>query len=137
MLNIQKTPKVQKYNQLSLWKRMTLVTALLFSGGSLATLVPGQAAYAHSSRPHTSHDTGHKGRREAIKLLFICKAGKGGKGGSATRKGSGAMGGPGGNCIINVPIFLMIQHNKYQEISISSPKANHKGGHRSNHSTSH
>ncbi len=123
MLNLQRTPEVQKYNQLSLWKRMTLVTAILFSGGSLATLVPSQAAYAHSNRSNTSHHAGHKGRREVTKLLVVCKAGNGGKGGSATRKSNGAMGGAGGNCIINVPIFLTIQNNKHQKISTSSPEA--------------
>lgn len=131
MLDLQKTPEVQKYNQLSLWKRMTLVTAILFSGGSLAILVPSQAAYAHSNRQNTSHHTRHKERKESIKLLFICKAGNGGKGGSATKKSSGAAGGAGGNCIINVPVFLTIQNNKHQKTSTSSHEANHNGGQRS------
>jgi hypothetical protein len=127
----KKTPKIQKYKQLSLWKRMTLVTTILFSGGSFATLVPSQAAYAHSNRSNTSHHTGHKGRKESIKLLVVCKAGNGGKGGSATRKSNGAAGGAGGNCIINVPISLTIQNNKHQKISTSSPETNHNRGQRS------
>jgi hypothetical protein len=82
-------------------------------------LVPNPAVYAHSSRPSMHHHTGHKGSStltKNIKLLIVCKAGNGGKGGSATRKSSGATGGSGGNCIITVPIkvFLTIQqHNAH------------------------
>ena len=101
-----------KYNQIPLWKRMTLVTAMLFSGGSTAALVPSQAAYANSNRPHTHHQTrqGHSTRTRSgsIKLLIICKTGNGGKGGSAISKSSGATGGSGGNCIINVPINVFL-----------------------------
>jgi len=117
MLHQQAMTGRQKHIQLALWKRITLVTAMLFSGGALVRLTPGQAAYAHSNRASTHHYAGHKGRStrtESIKLLIICKAGNGGKGGSATRKSSGATGGPGGNCMVTVPIkvFLTIQqHN--------------------------
>jgi hypothetical protein len=118
MLKQKETARIQKYNQLSLCKRMTLVTAMLLSGGSLATLVPSQAAYAHSNKPNTHHYTGgHKGHSTPTaspKLLIVCQSGNGGQGGSATKKSSGASGGPGGNCMITVPInvFLTIQHNK-------------------------
>jgi len=120
----------QKYNQLPLWKRMTLLTAILSSGGSLATLVPSQATYAHSSKSNTVHPTEHsrhKTPKESVKLLVVCKAGHGGKGGSATRKSSGAAGGAGGNCVVNVPInvFLMGQNNKNQTTSTPSPEASH------------
>jgi hypothetical protein len=108
----------QKSFQMPSWKRVTLVAAMLFSGGSLAGFVPSQVAYAHSNGPTTHHHSGYKERStqtRSLKLLIVCKAGNGGKGGSATRKSSGATGGSGGNCIITVPIkvFLTIQHNAH------------------------
>ncbi len=126
MLNLRKTTGDQKHNQLPLWRRMTVVTAILFSGGSLATLVPSQAVYAHSNRSNTSHHTRDKERKENINLLIICKAGNGGKGGSATKKSNGATGGAGGSCNINLPIsiFLTNQNNKPQKTPTSSTAAN-------------
>lgn len=93
---------------------------MLFSGGSFATLVPSQAAYAHNNSPNTHHHTGRKGdniQKQSIKLVVVCKAGNGGQGGSATRKSSGATGGSGGNCIITVPInvFVTIQDNEHHK----------------------
>jgi len=116
MLKQQVMTASQKYAQLPLWKRTTLVTAILFSGSSFATFIPSQAAYASSNKSNTYNHTGHKGqstRTESTKLLIVCKTGNGGKGGSASRKSNGANGGTGGNCIVNVPIkvFLTIQHN--------------------------
>jgi len=111
MLKQQMMTCSQKYTQLPLWKRMTLVTAILFSGSSLAALVPSQAAFAHSSKPNTSHHTGHKGqstRTKTIKLLIVCKAGNGGRGGSATKKSNGASGGSGGSCIVSIPIKQVV-----------------------------
>jgi hypothetical protein len=124
MLQQQKIIASQKYH-LPAWQRMTLVTALLFSGGSLATLVPSQAVYAHNNRSHAHHHTKHEGSNahtDPVKVLIVCKTGNGGKGGSATEKSSGATGGAGGNCIINVPIkvFLTIQQNKYHKPSVQS-----------------
>ena len=117
MLKQQVMTGSQTYNQLPLWKRMTLVTALFFSGGSLAVLPPSQAAYAHSNRSNTHHsikqEHSTQTRNKSIKLLILCQAGNGGKGGLTTRKSSGAEGGSGGNCNITVPItlFLTIPHN--------------------------
>lgn len=105
----------QKYAQLPLWKRMTLVTAILFSGSSLAALAPSQVAFARSGKPNTSHHGGHKGqstRTKSIKLIIICKTGNGGKGGSAMKKSSGANGGSGGNCIVSVPITQVVTIQK-------------------------
>jgi hypothetical protein len=121
MLKKQSMIGSQKSFQISSWKRMALVAAMLFSGGSLAGFVPSQMVYAHSNGPTTHRHSGHKGRStqtRSLKLLFICKAGNGGKGGSATKKSSGAAGGSGGNCIITVPIkvFLTIQqHNEHHK----------------------
>ena len=105
----------QQYSQFPLSKRVTLITALLCSGGLLTTLVPSQATYAHSSSPSASHHTTHKEYGESVKLLVVCKAGNGGKGGSATRSSSGAAGGAGGNCIITIPpnVILTIQDNDH------------------------
>jgi hypothetical protein len=73
----------QEYIQLSVWKRLILIASMLFAG-SLAVLVPSQAAYAQSgwSQP-----------------LFICRAGRGGNGGIADNGSSGANGTSGGDCV--------------------------------------
>src|SRR5690349_2047477 len=116
MLKRQKETRIQKYHRFQIWKQAALIIAMLFSGTSLATLVPSQAAYAHSSRLKTHHYTNNKGHgsdTKSIRLLIVCHAGNGGQGGSATSKSSGATGGPGGGCNITVPIkvFVKIQHN--------------------------
>lgn len=120
MLKQRKTAESHKYNRFPLWKQMALVIAILFSGGALTTLVPSQAAYAHSNRSNIHHHTGHKGRnirKESIKLLIVCQAGNGGQGGAAMKKSSGANGGAGGSCNITVPIkvFLTIQRDKHHK----------------------
>ena len=139
MLKQQGATANQKSNQLPLWKRMTVVTAILFSGGSLATLVPGQAVYAHNNRSNTSHHIRGKERKENINLIIRCKAGNGGKGGLSTKKSNGAAGGAGGNCNITIPlnIFLAKQNNKGQKTSASSPEANHDGSQRPDNSTAY
>ena len=111
MLKQQAMTGSQKYNQLALWKRMTLVTAMLFSGGPLAVLAPSQAAYASSHKPNTHHHIKHKRLNiregsETTKLFIICITGNAGQGGSATQESSGANGGSGGNCFINVAAAL-------------------------------
>jgi hypothetical protein len=119
MLKRQKKISIHKHHRFQVWKQTALIIALLFSGTSLATLVPSQAAYAHSSRSKMPHHSSHSSHKEhgpdtkAIKLLIVCKAGNGGKGGTAMHKSSGAVGGAGGNCNITVPIkvFVKIQHN--------------------------
>lgn len=135
MLKQQQTMGNQAYHRFHLWKQMALITAMLISGGSLATLVPSQAAYAHS-KPNTHH-TSHKGRSthtKSIKMLIVCQAGNGGQGGSATNKSSGATGGAGGSCNITIPInvFVTIQNNTYQKTSTSSSGANEDGDQKSN-----
>ena len=112
MLKQQETTGDQKYNQLPLWKRMTVVTAILFSGGSLVTLVPNQVTYAHSSRSDAFHHHKHdrnKTQRETVNLFITCKSGNGGKGGLAKRKSNGASGGAGGSCNINIPIDIFLE----------------------------
>lgn len=74
----------QKYIQLSAWKRLILIAGMFFPGGSLAALIPSQAANAQSgwSQPP-----------------FICRAGRGGNGGLADNQSSGANGATGGDCV--------------------------------------
>jgi len=57
---------------------------MLLPGGSLAILVPSQAAYADAGWPQT---------------FFICRAGDGGNGGVANNGSAGAGGAPGGDCV--------------------------------------
>src|SRR5690348_4386378 len=73
----------QKHVGLSLWKRLILIASILLPGGSLATLIPGQTAYAQVgwSRPP-----------------FVCDAGHGGDGGIANHGSGGANGTAGGDC---------------------------------------
>ena len=137
MLQQQETASGQKY--LSLWQRVTLITAMLISGGSVVSLAPSQAVYAHN---HSSHmrSTYHQREKQkerntqkkTIQLLIVCKAGHGGKGGYATKRSNGAYGGAGGNCVINVPITvsLKIPHgprdtNAYHEKRYSHAKNAH------------
>ncbi len=112
----QATTDNRKCAQIPWWKRLSLVTAMLLSAGSFTVIGPSQAIYANASRPNTSHHISEK-VHETIKLLVVCKAGNGGKGGSAMQKSNGAAGGPGGNCIVNIPIkvFLTIQHPSHHK----------------------
>lgn len=73
----------QKYGQFAVWKRLILIVSMLFVG-SIAALIPSQAAYAQSgwSQPP-----------------FICWAGHGGNGGIADNGSSGANGATGGDCV--------------------------------------
>ncbi len=118
MLKQQVMTASQKYAQLPLWKRMTLVTAILFSGSSLATFVSSQAAYASSNKPNTYNHTGHKGqstRTESTKLLIVCKTGNGGKGGSASRKSNGLLQLHACNTGILPPTTLERQYSRITE----------------------
>jgi hypothetical protein len=74
----------QKHVQLCIWKRLILIPTLLFSGGLLVTLAPGQVAYAEASWPQN---------------VFLCRAGDGGNGGVANNGSNGAAGAPGGDCV--------------------------------------
>src|SRR5690349_9729629 len=49
----QKTTGIQKYIQLTSWKRLILVTTMLFSAGILPVITSGPVAYA-SSASHAS-----------------------------------------------------------------------------------
>ena len=57
-----------------------LIVSMLLPRGSLATLVPSQAAYAQMSP-------------------FLCQASNGGNGGLANHGSSGANGSSGGGCV--------------------------------------
>src|SRR5438105_11363194 len=96
--------------QLPLWKRLMLVTTLLLSGGPLTVMVSTQAAYASptSSHQHTPSKQKEKKGESLINLVIICEPGNGGKGGKSTQKSSGAVGGKGGDCIVTIPIKLLL-----------------------------
>lgn len=47
----QKTTGIQKYIQLTSWKRLILVTTMLFSAGILPVITSGPVAYASSASP--------------------------------------------------------------------------------------
>lgn len=99
-----------KQFRLPLWKRMTLVTALLLSGGPITVLVSTQAAYASPTSPPQQT----QGKPKVIYLTDIvitCTPGKGGKGGKSTGKSSGAAGGNGGSCTVNIPIEVTLTEN--------------------------
>ena len=83
MLKQQAMAGSQKHVRLALWKRLILIAGMLLPGGSLAALVPSQAAYAEASWPRG---------------FFICRAGDGGPGGIANNASNGAVGGSGGSC---------------------------------------
>ena len=84
MLKRQVMAGSQKYIQLSGWKRLILIAGMLLPGGSLAALVPSQAAYAEAGWPQS---------------IFMCRAGDGGNGGVADNASNGAAGAPGGDCV--------------------------------------
>lgn len=110
LMQQEMTARIKNF-QIPLWQRLSLVTATLLSGGSLAALAPSQMAYAHRSRSHTrSHarDIGYSTPTNVIEMLIICEAGNGGTGGSATENSSGAGGGPGGGCAITIPISVAL-----------------------------
>ena len=101
---ITETPKQLR---LPLWKRLTLVTALLLSGGPLTVIASTQAAYASPTGPQ--QHTKSKPKEESITTIVIkCIPGKGGNGGKATKKSSGAVGGRGGDCIVTIPIKVLL-----------------------------
>jgi len=84
MLKQQVMTASQKKLQFSLWKRLILIASMLLPGGSLAMLVPSQAAYANPSWPQ---------------INSTCRAGDGGPGGTAINSPVGAGGAPGGDCV--------------------------------------
>jgi hypothetical protein len=84
MLKRQAMAGSQKRIQLPLWKRLILIAGISLPGGSLAMLIPSQAAYADTSWPRS---------------IFICRAGDGGSGGIANNESNGAAGGAGGSCV--------------------------------------
>jgi hypothetical protein len=99
-----------KQLHLPLWKRLTLVTAILLSGGPLTVIASTQAAYANPSSPHQHTPSKQKEKKEVslVNIVVTCKPGNGGKGGKATQKSSGAAGGGGGDCIVTIPIKLLL-----------------------------
>jgi hypothetical protein len=111
MLKQQKTTDSKKNFQIPSWQRISLVTATLLSGGSLTALAPSQVAYASSSHSHTHYHVRHIRYRistNVINTLIVCETGNGGQGGSATENSGGASGGPGGDCIITLPISVSL-----------------------------
>ena len=101
---ITETPKQFR---LPLWKRLTLVTALFLSGGPLTVIASTQAAYASPANTH--QHTKSKPKEESITTIVIkCIPGKGGNGGKADKKSSGAVGGKGGDCIVTIPIKVLL-----------------------------
>lgn len=82
--------------RLPVWKRLILVTVLLFSAEPLVGIVSSQAAHANSLRQNST--TG------LITYIPLCNGGLGGHGGVGSTggivTGSEAGGGPGGDCLI-------------------------------------
>jgi hypothetical protein len=101
---ITETPKQLR---LPLWKRLTLVTALLLSGGPLTVIASTQAAYASPTSSHQHTDNKPK-EQSVTNIIIKCIPGKGGKGGEATKKSSGAVGGRGGDCVVTIPIKVLV-----------------------------
>jgi hypothetical protein len=122
-----------KYVHLPLWKRCTLVTTLLLTGGPLLAMATSQAAYAHTPHPTvppnqtslpTQTITIPAGTTEHIVMRFpswqkngrpkmnilrittVCKdGGESGIAGTALFNSTGAAAGTPGSCTLTIPDF--------------------------------
>src|SRR5579864_5171870 len=114
MIKQQATTETLKQLQFPLWKRMTLVTALLLSAGPLTVMALTQPAYASASSPH-KHTPKQPVEQNVVNIVITCSPGKGGNGGKAIEKSTGAVGGNGGNCTVTIPIkVLLTQKNNIE-----------------------
>ena len=102
-----------KQFQFPWWKQLTLTTALLLSGGPFAVMASTQAAYASPINPHPhTHNQPEKQdqtiEQNLVNIVINCTPGNGGNGGKSTGKSTGAVGGRGGDCVVTIPIKVLL-----------------------------
>jgi hypothetical protein len=71
-----------------------------------------QAAYASPTsqhkHPHNKSEERKPEEQDVVKIVITCVPGNGGKGGKAGKKSNGAGGGKGGDCIVTIPIKVLL-----------------------------